>query len=265
MNWFLIFLFCLLVIQTIVADGCLQVERDALLEFKARVTDPFGRLVSWRGDECCKWTGIKCSNQTGHVIKLNLTSHSQSHPYYSDEEPWYNNSLCGEISPSLHALTDLKHLDLSYNNFTGRMIPPQLRNLSRLQHLGLENSFIGEISDVYLNGLSKLEYLSFSPITITIDSNWVPPFELKYLDVGACKLRPTFPSWLHNQFELNFLNLSNSGIYDSMPNWFWNLSSLTNIDLSYNQIRGRLPLRLEHFTELCTIILSNNQFYGAIP
>ncbi|KAJ3694387.1 hypothetical protein LUZ60_009867 [Juncus effusus] len=536
MRWFPIFLFCVLVIQTIVADGCLEVERNALLEFKAGITDRSGRLISWRGDDCCKWAGIKCSNQTGHVIKLNLTSLN-----YYEEELSYKNSLCGEISPSLHALTDLKHLDLSYNNFSGSkfpkficsfrnlknldmagtglsgmvpqqlsnlsrleyldlshnflsgMIPPQLGNLSRLQHLILEfnypislsisniqclshltslkhlsmlgvnlhnsrewvqtlnmlpsletlflgennlttipsslsavnftslisfslevnhfntlmpdwigqltslkelglsdcsfigsipdifgnlsslnslslfedyhlkgpvpsfrnlhsltslrledininedittllsklsnntlekleylglwntsltgnltgwldkvpnltnldlsmnklngtipieisnlsnltdlelsgNSFTGEISDVHLNGLPKLEYLSFSSINITIDSNWVPPFQLTGLDLGTCKLGPGFPSWLHNQFELFFLNLSNSGICDSMPIWFWNLSSLSYIDLSHNQISGMLPLNLEHFTELTTIILSNNQFYGEIP
>ncbi|KAJ3694385.1 hypothetical protein LUZ60_009865 [Juncus effusus] len=499
-----IFLLCLLATKTIGAYNCLQNERDALLEFKAGVHDPSGRLASWRGDECCTWAGVKCSNQTSHVVKLNL------------QPADYDNNLSGEISPSLEALTDLKHLDLSFNNFSGSTfpkficsfrnlkyldlseielsgtIPQQLGNLSKLQHLHLTNnyaplsisniqclshltslkylsmfgvnlhnssewvqtlnmlpsletlilgennlttipsslstvnftsltsfslegnhfntlmpdwigqltslkelelfdcsfigsipdifgnlsslnslyldrnydlkgpvpsfrnlhsltslwledininedittllsnlsnntlekleylglrntsltgnltgwldkvpnlnrlilsmsklngaipieisnlsnltgldlsgnSFTGEISDVHLNGLPKLEYLSFSSINITIDSNWVPPFQLTVLGLGTCKLGPTFPSWLHNQFELRILNLSNSRIHDSMPDWFWNLSSLSYIDLSHNQISGMLPLNLEHFTELDTIILSNNQFYGEIP
>ncbi|KAJ3672511.1 hypothetical protein LUZ60_007232 [Juncus effusus] len=533
MHCFTVFLLCLLSIQTIGAYSCRQTERDALLGFKAGVHDPFHRLTSWRGDDCCTWAGIECSNQTGHVVKLNLKNPS----YF-----WGNNSLNGEINASLHALTDLKHLDLSGNHFSGSefpkficsfrnltyldlsdigligmipsqlgnlsrlqylalssnyllgMIPPQLSNLSRLQHLDLsyadsssttltianiwwlshltsltyldlseinlqdskewvqalnmlpsletlilelnnlttipsslstinftsltsfalnynnfncripawigqltslrglclgdnlffgpfpnlfgnlgslnglfisdsldgplpslnnlhnltnlyldgininedikellskfstevlgkleslglinsnltgnlteclnkmpnlnrleldgnklngpipaeiwklsnlsiltlsENYFTGEISELHLTGLSKLEYLDLSSnfINITINSNWVPPFQLGVLNLSACKLGPAFPSWLHNQFELSELYLSNSGISDSVPDWIWNLSFLFSIDLSHNQIRGKPPLSL-HLTKLGTIQLSNNQFHSAIP
>ncbi|KAJ0963640.1 hypothetical protein J5N97_028762 [Dioscorea zingiberensis] len=52
---------------------CLEVERQALIQFKQGLSDPGHRLSSWTGDDCCSWSGITCSNLiTGHVIKLNL-------------------------------------------------------------------------------------------------------------------------------------------------------------------------------------------------
>ena len=88
--------------------GCIEREREALLHFKQGVVDDYyGVLSSWgNGEEkrdCCKWTGVECNNQTGHVIMLDL----------------YDQSLGGKIGPSLGELQHLKHLNLSKNDFKG--------------------------------------------------------------------------------------------------------------------------------------------------
>jgi hypothetical protein len=53
--------------------GCIEEERQSLLKFKQGLIDDANLLSSWGTQEdCCKWKGIECSNQTGHVFKLDL-------------------------------------------------------------------------------------------------------------------------------------------------------------------------------------------------
>ena len=89
--------------------GCIERESEALLHLKQGVFDVLGIgvLSSWGNGEdkrdCCKWEGVECNNQTGHVIMLDLSR------YY----------LGGKIGPSLGELQHLKHLNLSHNDFEG--------------------------------------------------------------------------------------------------------------------------------------------------
>ena len=55
--------------------GCKEHERQALLKIKEDIIDDYGYLSSWSSDQdCCKWSGVRCSDQTGHVIMLNLNA-----------------------------------------------------------------------------------------------------------------------------------------------------------------------------------------------
>nr|XP_023891499.1 receptor-like protein EIX2 [Quercus suber] len=59
-------------------QGCIEQERQALLKIKEDLIDDYGHLSSWSTEEekkdCCKWRGVYCSNQTGHVIMLKLNA-----------------------------------------------------------------------------------------------------------------------------------------------------------------------------------------------
>ncbi|KAH9648749.1 hypothetical protein KPL70_025718 [Citrus sinensis] len=108
---------------------CIDEEREALLTFKRSLVDEHGVLSSWgREDDkrdCCKWRGVHCSNTTGQVKVLNLRT--------SDYEFARRKFLKGTISPALLKLHDLRHLDLSNNDFGGSPVPEFIGSLSKLR------------------------------------------------------------------------------------------------------------------------------------
>nr|XP_051229570.1 receptor-like protein EIX2 [Lolium perenne] len=106
-----------LVITTILTTtgGCIPHERAGLLSFKQGITsDPNNLLGTWKGHSCCRWRGIKCSNRTGHVIKLHLRNDAYI-IYIDDDYNIHKFGLSGKISQSLQSLDHLEHLDLSMN------------------------------------------------------------------------------------------------------------------------------------------------------
>ncbi|KAJ9162628.1 hypothetical protein P3X46_022387 [Hevea brasiliensis] len=56
-------------------DGCLDYERNALLQLRASFNHPeLMSLFSWGlyTDDCCKWEKIHCSSTTRRVSKLSI-------------------------------------------------------------------------------------------------------------------------------------------------------------------------------------------------
>ncbi|OEL38392.1 hypothetical protein BAE44_0000589 [Dichanthelium oligosanthes] len=108
------------------ASCCRPHKRDALLIFRQGIRkDPAGLLASWQRDghheqDCCRWRGVRCSNQTGHVLKLGL----RNVLIEDDDEYGYDfaNGLVGEISSSLLSLQYLEQprgVNWSYSRVLG--------------------------------------------------------------------------------------------------------------------------------------------------
>ena len=161
---------------------CLETERQALLAFKKSLLDPSGKLVSWVGQDCCRWTGISCSSMSRHVIKLDVGNRYDTLCYKGSLELWETSK---SISPSLLGLRQLEYLDLScnvnlqssipsffgmfknlrylnlsYANFTGE-IPPSIGNLSKLAYLDVGEDFSLHVKSLdWLSNLSSLKYLN---------------------------------------------------------------------------------------------------------
>ncbi|XP_062153423.1 receptor-like protein EIX2 [Alnus glutinosa] len=239
---------------------CIEEERQALLKFKQGLIDDSNLLSSWGSQkDCCKWKGIECSDQTGHVVTLNLGRDNTSDGHF----------LSGEMSSSLLGLQHLTYLDLSFNKFS--ILPEFIGSFTNLQVLDLSsNSLEGDITDSHLSNLSSLFQLDFSSnsLSLKFSPSWVPPFHLETIKLSSCNLGPAFPQWLQTQKNFSWLDISNAKISDTIPNWFWDLSSnIKFLNLSHNQINGTIPLQWfsTNFIGSPLIDLSYNRLSGPFP
>ena len=138
---------------------CLPKEREALLQFKAAIVDPYGMLSSWSTPQCCQWEGIRCSNLTAHILGLHLPGQ-----YYFEyhEEEISERYITGEIHESLMELRQLEYLNLSSNSFEGSHISEFLASLTKLKYLDLSScQFMGEVP-TQVGSLSHLKYLNLA-------------------------------------------------------------------------------------------------------
>ncbi|KAK6289314.1 hypothetical protein POUND7_000855 [Theobroma cacao] len=202
-----------------------------------------------------------------------------------------NNHLVGTLPEWIGQLQNLIELSLNYNLLEGS-IPASLGQLSNLTDLGLggnelngtvpdsfgllsglstfdvsSNHLTGFISEAHFSKLSKLKilHLSANSLVVNVSSDWIPPFQVRNLDMGSCYLGPSFPTWLRSQKEVKFLDFSNASISGSFPNWFWDISgNLSLLNVSFNQLQGQLPNPL-NVAPFADVDFSSNLFEGPIP
>ncbi|KAL2334689.1 hypothetical protein Fmac_015902 [Flemingia macrophylla] len=274
--------------------SCSEKERNALLSFKHEIADPSNRLSSWSDkSDCCTWPGVRCSNITGQVIELDLSTPVGS-PY---------RELSGEISPSLLELNSLIRLDLSSNyfvltpipSFLGSMkslryldlslsgfmglIPHHLGNLSNLQHLNLGYNYALQIDNLnWISRLSSVEYLDLSFANLQKDADWLQgnrlsgelPYSLGHLkhleilDLSNNTIICPIPSSFANLSSLKTLNLAHNRLNGTIPKSFGILKSLQVLNLGANSLTGDMPVTLGSLSNLVTLDLSSNLLDGSI-
>ncbi|KAH1151201.1 hypothetical protein GYH30_044930 [Glycine max] len=208
---------------------CIESERQALLNFTHGLIDDSGILSTWRDHDtnrdCCKWKGIQCNNQTGHVEMLHLRGQDTQY-------------LIGAINiSSLIALENIEHLDLSYNEFEASHIPELMGSFTNLRYLNLSDcSFGGSIP----SDLGKLTHL----LSLDLSNNFL--------------LHGQIPYQLGNLTHLQYLDLSDNHLDGELPYQLGNLSQLRYLDLRENSFSGALPFQVGNLPLLHTLGLGGN-------
>ncbi|KAK4489938.1 hypothetical protein RD792_000587 [Penstemon davidsonii] len=198
------------------------------------------------------------------------------------------NRLSGVIPSCLGSLTSLKVLDLSNNNFVGKIPPKIFENLKLLEYVSLfGNQLEGPFTFSSLSANSRLEVFilqlssngDYSTIwdhtnknKLEVDTenppNWVPLFQLKELGLACCRLNGIIPSFLENQYELQYVDLSHNNLVGQVPTWLLvNMTNLQILSLRNNSFSS-LPLPLNtklNLTNLEQFDVSVNQIHGELP
>ncbi|KAL5790327.1 hypothetical protein ACOSQ2_005215 [Xanthoceras sorbifolium] len=284
----------LLVVHITAASGinskCIERERVGLLKFKRGLVDECGYLSSWGPEadhinkDCCKWRGVRCSNKTGHVVMINLK--------YKVDQKCPNKPLRGNLTSSLLVLQNLNHLDLSGNDFLGNQIPEfigsltelrfldismanlsgrvpyQLGNLTNLLSLnmGYNSLYVSKLT--WLSHLHKLTHLHLDSFDLSEATDWLHVISglpsLKELHLGWSTL-PTINdpslSSVNSSTSLAVLDLAFCGLSDSVYDWLFSLTTnFVALDLSSNQLEGPIPdYAFRNMTSVEDLDLSLNQ------
>ncbi|XP_050217909.1 receptor-like protein 7 [Mercurialis annua] len=236
-----------------IKQRCRDDERSALLQFRESFSSSnncysrsdYSKVESWKttrkqgfsnglskvldekilGD-CCAWEGIRCENESNHVISLDLS----------------NSCISASINSNstLFALVHLQSLNLAYNDFRSSQIPSRIDELSSLMYLNFSNSFFsGQIPPQLLN-LSNLASLdlsnnyglnlqrpSFSDIVLKFTN-------LKQLHLSYVSISSSVPKLLSNVLSLESLRLATCRLIGEFPVDVFQLPNLKILDLSYN-------------------------------
>ncbi|KAJ9190555.1 hypothetical protein P3X46_001742 [Hevea brasiliensis] len=263
--------------------GCIESEREALLQLKFGLKDPSNQLSSWGGDaNCCGWSRVICDNLTSHVIELHLRSlsreeyYASNHAGYNDDH-WESSTFRGKISQSLLNLKHLEYLDLSNNNFEGNQIPKFLGSMGSLRYLNLSGAGFGGLIPHQLGNLSNLQYLTISDTISSYDYekyvvslHWLSSLSsLEFLDLSYVNLSKAL-DWLDVMNKLPSLvelHLSGCSLFNKVPPLpKVNFSSLAILDLSGNRFdESSIPSWIFSIKTLTSLDLSSNYFPGSIP
>ncbi|XP_050386412.1 receptor-like protein EIX2 [Argentina anserina] len=183
------------------------------------------------------------------------------------------NNLSGQIFDFVQILStcpqsSLKDLYLDGNKLTGT-IPHSIGQMSKLEVVRLgNNSFEGVITQTHFSKLFNLKQLDLSSNSLALDfhSDWIPPFQLKFILLGSCMMGPHFPEWIRTQNNVVQLDISNGAIAGILPSWFWDLfSNVLTMDLSSNQLEGTIADSSVRFAYNPQVNFSWNQFGGPVP
>ncbi|PWA91846.1 Leucine-rich repeat-containing protein [Artemisia annua] len=232
---------------------CIAKERQALLDIKAQLQDPYGQLSTWKDEEdCCKWDRVLCNSSLGHVIMLDLSNGGGLVVTILFMETFPSSLYTGTIPEFIGNMTQLSHLDLAHNQFTGT-IPKSIGNMNQLTHLYLgQNQFTGTIPE-FISNMTQLThlYLDQNQFTGTIPESIGNMNQLIYLCLDGNNFSGVIPRSIGSLTKLEVLDLSDTSFYGTIPTEFGNLTNL--VFLYLYSLRGCTVENLDWLSSLSSL------------
>ena len=213
-------------------------DRETLVRFYDATGGPgWTDDTNWKSDEpLYTWHGVT-TDADGRVTELSLR----------------DNNVRGSLPEVLEQLTQLRHLRLDGNQFSGP-IPASLGNLANLEELSLGHSR-NDFRDRGDEGLSG-----------AIPAELGDLHNLTRLSIWGHDLKGPIPAALANLTNLRFLNLSENGLTGAIPAELGNLTNLLSLNLGRNRLDRPTPATLGRLTDLRRLELGINDFPpGPIP
>ncbi|WVZ56109.1 hypothetical protein U9M48_006688 [Paspalum notatum var. saurae] len=261
------------------AGSSFSPDAAALLNLSAALADPSGYLSThWTPDtDLCSWPRVSCDAADARVISLDLSGLNLSGPIPAAalaslphlQSLNLSNNILNSTFPDeiIASLRSLRVLDLYNNNLTGPL-PAALPNLTDLVHLHLGgNFFSGGIPRSY-GQWSRIRYLALSgnELTGVIPQELGNLTTLRELYLGYFNsFTGGIPLELGRLQALVRLDMANCGISGEIPPEMANLTSLDTLFLQINALAGKLPTEIGAMGALKSLDLSNNLFVGEIP
>jgi Leucine-rich repeat (LRR) protein len=159
-------------------------------------------------------------------------------------------------------LSKLHVIDLSYNNFTGKlpseyfkpwnaMLMVLVKDKSKPEYMESRSGYYKD-SMTLVNKGREMEFVKILTI-------------FKAIDLSNNKFYGEIPDSVGNLNGLIVLNLSSNSFVSHIPSSFGNLNQLESLDLSQNLLSGEIPQQLTNLSFLAYLNLSQNQLIGPIP
>ena len=159
-------------------------------------------------------------------------------------------------------LSKLHVIDLSHNNFSGKLPSNYFQNWSAIQGVTdkdkSQTRYMGDGSNYYKDSMTtvnkgvELELVKILTIFTAID-------------LSNNRFYGEIPDSVGNLKALIVLNLSSNNFTSHIPSSLGNLIELESLDLSRNSLFGGIPQQLTSLTFLEYLNFSQNQLFGPIP
>ncbi|KAJ9561328.1 hypothetical protein OSB04_006488 [Centaurea solstitialis] len=261
-----------------IEGGCIQEERNALLQIKTSLIDLYGLnvdhfLPSWVDDgrECCDWERVMCNTTTGHVTDLSLSNVMG----ISDYDPCRKINWPLNVSVFLH-FKELTSLKLSRNCLDNGIVKTGLGRLSSLKKLHTLDLSLNSITNATLPSLGALTSLRVLNLRLNRLEGYFPALgmclKLETLNLGDNEFNESFITSLSALPMLKSLDLRGNWYHPSGMSFpveglgrLSSLKKLQTLDLSVNSITNVTFPSLDALTSLRVLNLNDNNLEGYFP
>ncbi|XP_043724714.1 receptor-like protein 7 [Telopea speciosissima] len=282
--------------EVLVCGQCLEDQRSLLLKlnqslsFYPRLRSVASKLATWNtSTDCCRWRGVSCDKDSGHVNVLDLSSEYISGGINNSSSSLFklrhlqslnlaNNYFNSTIPFGFGKFVNLTNLNLSNAGFAGQ-VPIEISRLTRLVSLDLSATSFGltllrlEKPDLrtLVRNLSGLRTLRLDGVNISAyGSQWCQALSsalpnLQVLSLSNCYLLGPLDSSLAKLSFLSQIRLSQNNISE-VPIFLGDFRNLTSLHLSSCGLHGTFPDRILQLRTLRTLDVSlNPRLHGFLP